>query len=51
MPSVGAPAALGAIPNDTKDVSAWTRDGRPLDVATIPSVEWEVLKQADALDA
>ncbi|MCY0852555.1 competence protein CoiA [Cupriavidus sp. D39] len=29
--------------------SAWTRDGRPVDVATIPSAEWEALKRAAQL--
>lgn len=29
--------------------SAWTHDGRPVDAATIPSVEWEVIKQTAQL--
>ncbi|MDR3413328.1 MAG: competence protein CoiA family protein [Formivibrio sp.] len=29
--------------------SAWTRDGRPVDAATIPSSDWEALKQAAQL--
>lgn len=29
--------------------TAWTRDGRPVDAAIIPSVEWEALKQAARL--
>ena len=29
--------------------SAWTRDGRPVDAAGIPSAEWDALKQATQL--
>lgn len=29
--------------------AAWTRDGRPVDAASIPGAEWEALKAAAQL--